>query len=451
MRRFVVIFLAIPMIMLAGCQMPFSGKSKGEPSAITDGQEMVMVDDSIHTNVTEGSSADALGDGTLPIEGTGSTADVRTSGNGIDDGSSIGTGAGVSTACSGEAGIDTENGEARGDETGIGTTNGSEAGLDNNGTAAGAGADAENNESAVLAVQSNASSSLLYSEPRRPVTVYYQDADGFLVPMTRWIQPQPGIARANVSLTIDSALAREEVAYYGVYPVIPQETDILGIDVRKGIATIDFSRHLLNYGSAVSERNIIASIVYTLTSFDTIERVRILINGYPQGILKYGTDLTYDLGREDVMINRDVLMQTGTEKVDIFFLKQANAGYIYPIPVSVENTAEADELSEALVELLVSTKAGGGLYSEIPENVFLRDSSILNGVITLDFSEEFLNYGGTMREEGILKQLAYTLRQCDGIRAIKIMVNGSKVELPEGTDISAGLTISATINDVMDR
>jgi germination protein M len=410
MRRFVVIFLVILMIMLAGCQMPFSGKSKGEPSAITDGQEMVIVDDSTHTDITEGSRANASEHGDFPIEGAENTP----VGNRLD-------------------------------------ATGSPADRIDDGASKSAGEGALINESAVLTAQSNASSSLLYSEPRRPVTVYYQDADGFLVPMTRWIQPQPGIARANVSLTIDSALAREEVAYYGVYPVIPQDTDILGIDVRNGVAIIDFSRHLLNYGSAVSERNIIAAIVYTLTGFETIERVRILINGYPQGILKYGTDLSCDLGREDVMINTDVLIQAGTRKVDIYFLKQANAGYIYPVPLSVENTAEADELPEALVELLVSTKAGGGLYSEIPENVFLRDSSVSDGVITLDFSEGFLNYGGTMREEGILKQLAYTLRQCDSIRAIRITVNGREAELPEGTDISAGLAIPATINDVMDR
>ncbi len=420
MRRFVIIFLVVPMIMLASCNLPFLGKSRDDPSAITDGQKMVVIDDSIHASIAEDDYATTSGNGDVQNEGTAGdgAASVETAGNGT-------AGDGILIERTGYA---QDTLELIGDriETGV-------------------------NESAVLAAQSNASSSLLYSEPRRPVTAYYQDADGFIVPMTRWIQPQPGIARANVSLTIDSALAREEVAYYGIYPVIPQDTEILGIDVRDGIAVIDFSRHLLDYDSAVSERNIVASIVYTLTGFETIERVRILVNGYPQGILKYGTDLTYDLGREEVMINRDIQMPMGTQKVDIFFLKQANAAYIYQVPVSVENSAEADDLPEALLELLLSTKTGGGLYSEIPEDVYLLDSSILNGVITLDFSENFLNYGGNSREEGILKQLAYTLRQCDGIRAIRIMVNGRNVELPEGTDMSAGLAIPATINDVMDR
>lgn len=56
-----------------------------------------------------------------------------------------------------------------------------------------------------------------------------------------------------------------------------------------------------------------------------------------------------------------------------------------------------------------------------------------------------------MREEAILKQITYTLRQCDGIRKINITVEGRSTDLPEGTYISAGLVIPATINDVMDR
>ena len=57
--------------------------------------------------------------------------------------------------------------------------------------------------------------------------MFCQDEDGCIIPVTRWIQPQLGIARAAVSLAIDSPLVREETAYYGVYPVIPEGTEIL--------------------------------------------------------------------------------------------------------------------------------------------------------------------------------------------------------------------------------
>ena len=291
-----------------------------------------------------------------------------------------------------------------------------------------------------------------YSEPRRPVTVYYQDGDGFLVPMTRWIEPQQGIARAAVSLIVDSALNREEIAYYGVYPVLPADTEILGIDIRNGIAVIDFNRNLLNYGSVKAERNIIASIVYTLTEFDTINGVRILINGYPQGVMKYGSDLTNELGREDIAINAgSTVLTNNTAKEDIFLLKQANTWYTYPVPMTMVSTGGSGSRPEGLVKLLLNAVSKDGLDSEMPDGAVLLGTSIKDGVITLNFNSEFTNYGGTAREEGILKQLAYTLRQCKDIKKIKILVEGRETELPEGTDISGGLAIPVTVNDVMDR
>jgi germination protein M len=187
-----------------------------------------------------------------------------------------------------------------------------------------------------LAIEGSSDTGAVFTENRIHVTVYYQDSEGYLIPMTRWIQFQQGIGRAAVSLCIDSAIAREEVAYYGVYPVIPVNTEILGIDIREGIATIDFNRHLLNYTDAAAERNIIASIVYMLTEFKTISKVRILINGYQQEILKYGTNVSKALGREDISINVDApLIDAGSGKVDVFLFKKANEGFTYLVPVSV--------------------------------------------------------------------------------------------------------------------
>ena len=431
MRRFIVLFLAIYMLLLTGCTIPFFGKSKNDPPAIADGSELVSVDD----NGREGEQP-----GGLESEDAGYDVDPEAAAD-------TGYNSAYNSIETGDAAELPETETAGTTET-TGTTEEEAADsvlyvTDPIGTG---------NETGVLAAQSDAGSSAFFSEPRRSVTVFYQDADGYLVPMTRWIETQPGIARASLNLVIDSALNREELVYYGVYPIIPENTEILGIDVRGGVATVDFNRYLLNYDSALSERNIIASIVYTMTEFETIERVRILINGYSQGILKYGADLGKPLGRDDVMINGELaLTPDGTSKVDVFLMKQANIGFVYPVPLSVADTTDSDYLPEILIKQLLDTKAGGLLVNEIPQDVALLDTSTVNGDITLNFSKEFTNYGGTAREEGILKQLAYTLRQCNGIRRLRIMVEGRKVELPEGTDISQGLAIPATINDVIDR
>ena len=435
MRRFLVFFLAIQImvLLLAGCSIPFFGRSSDKPDK-TGANDMIGLNDSTGGNGNAAADAGMSGTDHMDPDSYGKS---EADGSLNDPGTLTGDAAGSIFAS------EPEDGEEHYPYAGIGSGISEDTGDDGTGPYG----------TGVLAAQSVTKTA--WSEPRRPVTVYYQDEDGCLVPMTRWIQPQLGIARAAVSLAVDSPLTREETAYYGVYPVIPEGTGILGIDIRNGTAVIDFSRDLLNYGTAWSERNIIAAVVYTLTEFDTVDKVRILINGYPVGVLKYGTDLSEPLGREDMMINTEMVKvspEPGKEKIDVYFMKRANEDFVYAVPVSLAvESGEADLEPDTLVRLLLGTVPGGGIYTEIPEGVYLRGSYVYDGTAYLDFSGEFINYGGTAREEAILKQITYTLRQCDGIRKIKITVDGRSVELPEGTYISAGLVIPATVNDVMDR
>jgi len=424
MKRFIVILLAIQLVFLTSCTFPFFGKSSEKPSELNEGQEMIKLPDVDSTNVIGNGISDSVpGDLTTKAGEAAPAMTAQTGVAGVSMGSTASSAATESTVAVNTAPPLTQENSITGTDL------------------------------PPISVAANTSDTLdLFAETRRPVTVYYQDGDGYLVPMTRWILLQQGIARAAVSLSIDSAIAREEVAYYGIYPVIPEDTDILGIDIRNGIATIDFDRHLLNYSNEASERNIVASIVYTLTEFKTINKVRILINGYTQDILKYGTNISNALGRGDISINTNTsLLEVGTGKVDVFLLKKANEGFTYLVPVSVTDVNFDGELTEILVKQLLGKVASGSMYTEMPDDVNLLDCSTVYDVLTLDLSENFTSYGGNAREEGILKQLAYTVRQVEGIKSLRILVEGRKVELPEGTDISSGLKIPATINDVMDR
>jgi germination protein M len=451
MKRFIVVLLAIQVIMLAGCSLPFFGRSGNEPLAIAEEQDMVYVRESNdRDNTAEGASyAEKVGqDGTEDIV-PGENSNGSASGTGAIDISGLGSGS--EPYSGGTAGA--ESGDVIGGTAGDGGNKQSGAGTDMAVTGvAGTGVAGAALQASLPEYGLGSPADSIFAEPRKPVTVYYQDIEGCIIPMTRWIKPQLGIARAAVSLAVDSALIREELSYYGIYPVIPAKTEILGIDVRDGIAVIDFNRHFLDYGSPESEKSIIASVVYTMTEFDTIDKVQILVNGYSPGILKYGTSLAGALGRDDIAINADPsVLSAGGGKVDIYLLRQVYTGFTYPVPVSVPNNSRITDLPELLVKQLLYTEADDGLFSEMPDGAYLINCAYDNGTIILNFSSEFVNYGGSAREEGILKQLAYTLRQCKNIRKIRIMVDGREAELPEGTDISGGLPVPAAINDIIDR
>jgi len=289
---------------------------------------------------------------------------------------------------------------------------------------------------------------------RLTVTLYYQDREGSVVPVTRRIVKQEGIARAAVSSIIDSSLNREDIEYFGLYPVLPKGTEILGINIKEGVATIDFNNKLLDYDNETSGRNIISSVVYTLTEFNTINGVRILVNGYEKGKLKYGTDISGVLNRNNTLVNSGrINLQEGSKKLDIYLYKNIKENSAYLLPVSVEySNIEDGTIPGKVVELLESNNvADEKMYSEIPDGTELLGCSVKSGILTLDFNDSVLNYGGSAKEQGILSQVLYSMKQVEGVDRVRILVDGKTVELPEGTDVSKAIPIPGVINDVIDK
>lgn len=289
---------------------------------------------------------------------------------------------------------------------------------------------------------------------RIPVVLYYQDADRFLVPVTRWIEKQQGIAKAALAGLTDSAINREELQYYGLYPVIPVNTDVLGINIKEGIATVDFDKNLLNFKDKASEKTMLTSVVYTLTSFKTISGVRFLVNGYEQKELNNGTNISGIFYRDEMMINTgETLDGIDVHKTDVYMLKKANENYTYFVPVSVaykgENT-EPDPLK--LFELLTKKTGNESLYNEIPEGTEISNASVKGGILTVDFNSKLAGYGGgNTREDAVVRQILYTSGQLKGVTKVRLLIDGKKAELPEGTDLSSPVSIPSSINGVIDN
>jgi germination protein M len=282
------------------------------------------------------------------------------------------------------------------------------------------------------------------------INIYYQDEDGYLLPVTRRIKKQEAVARAAVTGLIDSSISREELEYFGLYPTLPADTVINGINIRDGIATIDFGEGIHQCASLSAERNMVASVVYTLTQFNTVDGVRIWIDGYEDRELKYGTDIKRVLTRQNTMINPYGEPIEGAEKIDVYMCKASNKGVILILPVSVQiNDSEQENIPDAVIRILCGESRDKNLYSELPGNVGLLQSSLREGVLTLDFNKGIKDYGGSSREDIILKQILFSMSGIEGVNSIRILIDGEKAVLPEGTDLSVLLTAPRTINDLI--
>ena len=261
------------------------------------------------------------------------------------------------------------------------------------------------------------------------------------------------VARASINALIDTPINRERIAYFELYPTLPQGTEF-SINIKEGIAVIDFNTKVLECSNQIAERNIIASVVYTLTQFETVDEVRILVNGYIQQRLKYGSDISENLSRKNVLANatgNNAILAKGMQKLDVYFLKTIKND-VYMIPVSIACTDLNEEnLQGEIIKYLSRPPESPGLFSEVPDNIKLIGSSIKGGLLTLNLGIDIDSYGGTQKEHGMISQILYSMKQIDNIDRIRFLIDGEVKEFIEGTEISEPIPLPLIINNMVDN
>ncbi len=131
-------------------------------------------------------------------------------------------------------------------------------------------------------------------KPKATASLYFArvvNGEQRLVGIERRLPPGLGVARAAIQELIAGAVPE------GCERPLPDGTKLLGITVVDGLATADFSGELVSgfRGGSDNEGVTVYSIVDTLTSLPTVERVRILVNGKPVSSIGGHLDLSAPL------------------------------------------------------------------------------------------------------------------------------------------------------------
>lgn len=108
------------------------------------------------------------------------------------------------------------------------------------------------------------------------IQLYFSDSNGmYMIPVTYSVPKTTGVARAALEQLIKGPNEP------GLNRTIPKGVKLLGIELEKGIAKVNFSRELStnHWGGSSGESATISSIVYTLTALQGIDKVQILIEG----------------------------------------------------------------------------------------------------------------------------------------------------------------------------
>lgn len=257
---------------------------------------------------------------------------------------------------------------------------------------------------------------------------YYQDDNGYLVPVMRTIGAEEGIARATLNLMVKSVYNDMEAARMGLRCVIPENTTF-DLDISGGVARLDMSKEALNSPDAVSEYNMVSAIVQTLTDFPTVEKVRFLIDGKETERLTFGTGISGEFRRGYMNFESTEIMDAESA-VTLYFTGDAPS-MIVPVTRAVYGKGD---IQTAVMELVNGPSAESPLNRVIPSGCGLISVKVENGVAYVDFTREFISIaeetdGGRLA----LRALVLTCMQFEGVESVRILVEGEAYDTGAGT------------------
>ena len=127
--------------------------------------------------------------------------------------------------------------------------------------------------------------------------VWFTSSDG-LVAVRRTHRATQQVATAAIGSLLDGPTAAERALGYS--SAVPARTRLLGIGIRNGVATVDLTSEFQDGAGSQSMQMRLGQIVYTLTQFPTVLKVRFRLDGEDVNVFSSGNVvLDHPVGRSD--------------------------------------------------------------------------------------------------------------------------------------------------------
>ena len=193
----------------------------------------------------------------------------------------------------------------------------------------------------------------------------------------------------------------------GFKAIIPSGTRVLALNLDKGVLTIDFSKEILEINKKYEEK-MLESLIYTLTSINGIDSVKILVEGEELKQLPNSNKQLPSLLDRDYGINK-VYNLTGTNNIDsytVFYVNEFNDNYYYVPVTKYINNDKLDKIKIIIEELTSNPVYESNLMSFLNVNTKLLDYEIKDDVIKLNFNNLILS---DITGNIILEEVIYTI------------------------------------------
>ena len=175
--------------------------------------------------------------------------------------------------------------------------------------------------------------------------------DGGLVAVRRTHEPTQAVATAATNALLEGPTDAERSA--GFTSAIPSGTRLLGISIQNGVATVDLTSEYQSGGGSTSMQTRLGQVVYTLTQFPTVQRVRFRLDGNPVNVFSSeGIVLDHPVGRADY-----------ADLLPAIVVSEPAQGATVTSPVTVSGTANVFEANVTVEVLDANGKVVGKTFT----------------------------------------------------------------------------------------
>ena len=178
---------------------------------------------------------------------------------------------------------------------------------------------------------------------------FTRDESLFMVKRTQEATPRIGTAAMESLLTGPNT--QEQAAAVGSQ--IPAGTQLLGLNVDSGIATVDLTSEFESGGGSASMNMRIAQVVYTLTQFPTVKGVLFQLDGQRVDVL----------GGEGVIVDQPVTRKNYRSLLPAILVESPQIGEKVENPVTVSGTANVFEANVTVEIVDASGKVVGSTFT----------------------------------------------------------------------------------------
>lgn len=215
----------------------------------------------------------------------------------------------------------------------------------------------------------------------------------------------------------------------GFSALLNEDANLISKKIEKNTVILNFNSDLLECKGDYEEK-IIEAIIYTITSIDDIENVKIKINGEDLVKLpKSGKIIDSTLNRS-FGINKmyDVTSIKNVTKVIIYYTNKTNNNNVYYIPVTKYTNSVDDKIKIIIDELTSKMSFESNLMSYLNYNAKLLDYSFNEGEFDLNFNEYLFDNSENKKVlEEVIYSISYSIMDNYDVTKVNFYVNNEKV------------------------